>query len=135
MTSLKDQKSWQTTIENLEYVIKGKFGQVSLYSDGTLDVWVCTWEPATSDKWDKEAKRSEHRSNKMERLGWKAIQHYDDGGLFVRPFSDLDRACIFIKAKRKRTYSPDALQKMVERARTMAAMNKTRLQEGQNGAQ
>lgn len=102
MINLKDQKKWRVIIDNGEYVIKGKFGQVSVYGDNELDIWVCTWEPALSDQWPQMAKRSERRSNRMEREGWKAKQHYDDGGLFIRPFSDLDKACIYIKAGRKR---------------------------------
>lgn len=99
---LKTQNRWRVMLDNGEHVIKGKLGQVSLHGDNELDVWVCTWEPAQSDDWPKKAKQSEHRANRMEREGWVAKQHYDDGGLFIRPWADLDRACQYIGAKKRR---------------------------------
>lgn len=115
MITLKDQKRWKTQIIDGEYVIRGKFGQVALYSDGGLDVWVCTWEPATSDDWPKEAKRSEHRANRMEREDWKAKQHYDDGGLFIRPATDLNQACKYIQASKRRHLNPEQRKLASER--------------------
>ena len=124
MISLTDQKRWKTSIINGEYVIRGKFGQVALYEDGDLDVWICTWE-RHPDKWDEAMKRSYRRSRFVERKGWKATQHYDDGALFIRPPSDLDRACLFIKANRKRFLGIEQRKEAIRRLARYAYSKKT----------
>lgn len=94
LKDLRDQKRYRTTKLYDEYVIVGKWGQVSLHSEGDLDVWITNIRKA----------------NKAE-LIWKARSTYDDGACFIRPETDLDQACQFIKARKKRQVTPAMRQK------------------------
>lgn len=107
------QRVWRTVSEEGERVIRGKRGLVSQYPDGDLDVWVTHLRS----------------SRTMERSGWKAKNHYDDGALFIRPFSDLDKAAKYIKAKRRRVMSP-AQKAVLEAARAKSGIGKSKSASG-----
>jgi len=85
---------------NGEPAVLGRFGQVTWYLDGGLDVWV----------------RNPRVANKLKKL-WAAKSNYDDGALFVRPASDLDIACKAIRARRKKAVT----EAMRERGRALAS--------------
>lgn len=105
METLLDQKRWRV-IKNGDntYSIIGKLGEITEYGDGDLDVWIHAPEQT-----EVAYRRSHRRAVAVEREGWKVKNHYDDGALFVRQFSDLDKACVYIKAKRKRQVSEKTL--------------------------
>lgn len=100
MDSLKDQKNWKATLEEGEYVIRGKRGLISQYSDGNLNVWILNTRIATKAS-----------------MVWKSLHTYDDGADFKIDFNlrDLDKACKFIQAKKKRHLSPEARQTLIAR--------------------
>jgi len=85
-------------------VVRGRHGVISQYKDGDLDVWVTNLRVAL----------------RVERGGWKAKNHYDDGAVFVRPFGDLDRAARYIQANKRRTLSPEGRLAMIERLKGWA---------------
>ena len=125
MKDLKEQTRWRTVLIDGEYVIRGKFGQVALYKDGDLDVWVCDWSNT-----EEGAKRTHRRSVFIESKGWTAKQHYDDGAFFIRPPADLDQACMFIKAKRKRHMSPEQRKQNAEKLARMRSRIKRDSEKG-----
>ena len=105
---LSEQRKWRISIvDDRERVIKGKYGLISQYPDGDLDVWITTNRIALQ----------------VERSGWKAEGHYDDGAYFIRPYEDLDKACKWIKARKRRVISPE--QKQIMAARLQAYRNQT----------
>lgn len=114
MSLLQSQTRWRTVFLDGDYVVRGKLGQVALTVDGKLDVWVCDWTNT-----DSGMKRSHRRGVHGESLGWTAQKHYDDGALFIRPFSDLDAACRLILAPRKRHMSPESRLANAARLATM----------------
>ena len=89
MERLNEQTRWKATREDGEWLIRGKRGLIGLYPDGDLEVWVT----------------NTHVAPQLEREGWSAEMHYDDGALFIRPYEDLDKACVAIKARRRRHMS------------------------------
>ena len=97
---LKEQKRWRIKrlIDN-EPAIVGKYGQITRFPDGDLDVWITNVPVA----------------RRTERNGWKVKNHYDDGALFIRPFEDLDAAARIIRAPKRRHLSPEQKAKAVER--------------------
>ncbi len=97
---LKDQRTWRITRDEDEWCIRGKKGVIHQFEDGYLDVWVTDLR----------------LSKRMERAGWEAKNHYDDGALFIRPYEDLNRACRWIQAKKRRVMSPKQLE-VLARAR------------------
>ena len=110
MNTVATQRTWKRfhDLEDNEWVIRGKYEQVADYAPGELDVWVQTL----------------HRAQRMEREGWKVKNHYDDGALFIRPFSDLDAACRYIKARKAqkpRHLTPE------QRARAVANLHTARM--------
>lgn len=129
METIETQKRWKTIFVEGERVIRGKFGQVAEYDDGDLDVWICTWE-RDPEKVEKSAKRSHRRAAFVESKGWKAANHYDDGALFIRPFQDLDKACRFIKARRRRQVTEAMRQRGRQLAQNLAARKKDPLLKG-----
>ena len=110
MNAIKDQTRWRISKgDDGDYRILGKWGEIHDHVDG-LDVWIHAFKPT-----EELEKRSERRANWIEAKGWKAKQHYDDGALFIRPFSDLDLACKFIKASKRRHLSEEQRKRAVER--------------------
>lgn len=122
--NLKEQTRWKTILDNGEYVIKGKVGQIAPYGDTELDVWVCDWSNT-----DRGMSYCHQRAARMETFGWKPKNHYDDGGLFIRPWADLDQACKFIKARRKRKMGEAQRLKVSERLAKWRLLNQTPKQE------
>lgn len=102
MLTLKTQDRYKAVKVCGEWAIIGKWGQIALYCDGSLDVWV----------------KTPRRANKMA-LIWSARSTYDDGACFIRPFSDLAVACSTIKARKKRHLSPETREKLVTRLAQM----------------
>lgn len=98
---LREQKRWKVTVKDGEDILQGKYGIVSVMGDGLLDVW------ATSPI----------IAGRIERSGWKAKNHYDDGLAFRRPFVDLDRAATWLKCRQKRKVT----EAMRERGRELQA--------------
>lgn len=50
-------------------------------------------------------------------LTWKAKNHYDDGALFIRPWSDLDEAAKALKCSKRWYLSPERKAKAIEHLR------------------
>jgi hypothetical protein len=121
--NLKDQTRWKTMTDHGEHVIKGKVGQVSACGDSELDVWICDWTNT-----DRGMSYGHQRAVRMETSGWKAMNHYDDGGLFIRPESDLDQACRFIKARKRRHLTPEAQARGAARLAEWLRTKKTLVQ-------
>lgn len=118
--SLFDQLLWQVTrsVSN-DPTILGSRGQISQYSDGSLDIWVT----------------SRYAVKILECHGWRAKSRYDDGSLFIRPYGDLDEAALAIKAKRRRKVDPGRRKILVERLATMRSLKKNSLRKGGFGGQ
>lgn len=103
---LKTQKKWRVTLNDVnDYQLKGKYGAITVYPDGDLDVWV----------------KNIRIFLRMERI-WKAKQHWDDGGLFVRPYADLDVIAKCLRCSKRRTMSPENRQKASERFARMRSL-------------
>lgn len=100
--TIKDQRMWRVKPdEEGESAIKGKYGIIHQYADGDLDIWITAMRV----------------SKLAERQGWKAAAHYDDGAYFVRPYSDLNKACQYIRARKKIVLS---LEQRTTRAERLA---------------
>ena len=104
--NLTDQTIWRLKRnEEGDPELKGKYGRITVYG-GLLDVWVTNTRIAL----------------RIEHMGWKAISHYDDGALFLRPFSDLHLAAKTLRCPRKRHLSAEARQKAVARLAEMRSL-------------
>src|SRR5258708_310804 len=101
-------ESWRVSRIDKEPMILGRRGQIAWYREGDLDVWA---------KNTRIAKRLEHRL--------KAKAHYYDGALFIRPPSDLDAACMAIKAYRRRRVSEAMRQHGRDLAARMRSLKQT----------
>ena len=97
--SIEKQTVWRVKREDHEWVILGKQGQIAQYEDGELDVWVTS--PVIAGR--------------LERGGWKAEHHYDDGAFFIRPWGDLDQAAKAIRAPKRKHLSPAQRKLATER--------------------
>jgi hypothetical protein len=111
LKNLREQKRYRTTKIDGEYVIVGKRGQVSLYADGDLDIWIT----------------NVRKANKA-LLIWKARSTYDDGACFVRPQADLGLACQLIQARKRRLVTEAMRQRGRELAHHLHSGKKTPLQ-------
>lgn len=108
MNTITEQKNWRVSkardMKWGEPYIACKYGLIRQYDDGDLDVWVTAIRIA----------------NRLEKV-WKAKKHYDDGALFIRPYTDLDQASLILKARKRRKVSDrmrEAGRILAERART-----------------
>jgi hypothetical protein len=95
---LKEQRRWKATKEDGEYVIRGKRGTIACYGDGDINVWV----------------RNLRVANK---IPWKPLHTFDDGADYCRKIADLDAACRYIKARKRRQVT----EAMRQRGRELAA--------------
>lgn len=108
---LKTQKKWRVTLnDENDYQLKGKYGAITVCPDGDLDVWV----------------KNIRVFLRMERV-WKAKQHWDDGGLFVRPYSDLDVIAKHLRCAKKRQISPEQREALVIRLAEMRKRQSTQI--------
>jgi len=114
METITEQNRWKVSkaldMTFGEPYIRGKYGIIRQISDGNIDVW------ATNRR----------ISIRLEKT-WKAKQHYDDGALFIRPFSDLDTACLILKCRKRRKVT----DKMREAGKRLSEYQKTRFQLGE----
>lgn len=92
MKSLKEQMRWRVTKEDGEYVLRGKRGVIAMYEDGDINIWVLS--PRIAAK-----------------IPWKPLHTYDDGADYCRKIDDLDVACGFIKARKRRQVTEAMRQK------------------------
>lgn len=97
---LKAQNRWRCVLVDKEWMIRGKFGQITTYCPGELDVWI----------------KNMRQALKAERF-WPVKNSYDDGALFIRPDADLDLACRLIRAPKRRQVT----EAMRETGRQLAA--------------
>ena len=86
-----------------EPYIQCRYGIIRQYDDGDLDVWAINTRIAA----------------RVERI-WPAKKHYDDGASFIRPFADLDQACLILKARKRRKVTAQ----MREKGRILAERTK-----------
>ena len=118
MLTLKDQTRWRVfKNDEGDPILKGKHGVISLYADGDLDIWV----------------QKTRVFAQMERI-WKAKQHWDDGGLFIRPWQDLDQAAKYLKCVKKRHLSPEQQKQCAERLRKWHSTRKNPTREAPSAA-
>jgi hypothetical protein len=101
---LREQSMWKVgrDKDSGESVCTGKYGVIHEYGANELDIWVTNLRCA----------------NRIEKTGWKAKNHYDDGALFIRPFSDLDKTAKALKCRKRRQVT----EAMRERGRSLARM-------------
>ena len=98
---IKDQKRWRVIVnEEGDHEIKGKRGHITQYPDGNLNVWLIWHRPSYTDK--------------IKKMGWKPKNHYDDGALFIRPYSDLDLAAKLLKCPKRRQVTETQRLKLKE---------------------
>jgi len=69
--------------------IAGRYGVIHIYGKDQLDVWIT----------------SKFIANRLEREGWVAKNHYDDGAVFILRGTELNLACKVIRARRRRVLS------------------------------
>jgi hypothetical protein len=107
MNTIIEQLNWRVSkardMKWGEPYIQCRYGIIRQYDDGDLDVWVMN---------TRVASRLENT--------WKAKKHYDEGALFIQPYADLDVACRFLKARKRRKVSDrmrEAGRILAERAR------------------
>lgn len=100
--TLKNQTRWKATLEEGEYVIRGKRGVIATYQDNALNVWITNLRVANALIVDQ---------------GWEPAHTYDDGADFVCTLDLLDEACKAIKARKKRQVT----EIMRQRGRELAA--------------
>ncbi len=114
MNTIIEQKKWRVSkaldMKFGEPHIPCRYGIVRQYDDGDLDVWVMTTRMAA-----RLAKT------------WPVKKSYDDGALFIRPFSDLDKVCTVLRGRRKRVLSAESMVKLRERAKSLSKYRKSQL--------
>lgn len=92
MNTITEQKNWRVSkardMTLGEPYIRCRYGVVRQYDDGEIDVWVTNVRVFL----------------RLEKI-WKAKKHYDDGGLFIRPWGDLNQVCLVLKARKRRKVS------------------------------
>lgn len=111
MNSLRDQTRWKVIKEDDEYCIRGKRGQIAMYLDGSINLWVLN-------------------NRIVNKIKWKPLHTYDDGADYKLNIDDLDEACGHIKARKRRHMSPEQRQKNAERLATMRSNVKKDSEEG-----
>lgn len=103
MNTITEQINWRVSkardMKWGEPYIQCKYGIITQYDDGDLDVWATTTRTAA----------------KLEKI-WTPKKHYDDGAMFIRPFADLDQACLILKARKRRKVSSE----MIKRGKKLA---------------
>lgn len=119
MNRIEDQKDWRVwRDEEGQPTLRGRYGVISQYKNGDLDVWV----------------KNVRRFNQMERF-WKARQHWDDGGLFIQPYADLNLACRYLKCRKRRKMSPEQREIQVARLARHRFLKKNSQQNETSAAQ
>lgn len=103
MSLLRYQKRWKVTIEDGEDVIRGKRGVIALYESGDMNIWIVNTRIAN-------------------KIVWKPLHTYDDGADYARKIDDLDVACGYIKARKRRILSAEQREKLVARLATMRSL-------------
>lgn len=109
MNTITEQMNWKVSkardLKWGEPYIQCRYGIITQFDDGDLDIWVM----------------NSRISTRIERI-WTAKKHYDDGAAFIRPFSDLDQACLVLKARKRKKVSDkmrEAGKRLAERAKAI----------------